>query len=723
MTPVDFVFATHNHQPVGNFDHVIEDAYARAYAPFLAALERHPGVRWVLHQPGLLWQWIESHHPDYLERVHALVRRGQVELMSGGFYEPILPAIPPADRHGQIVRSNAWIERRFGVRPRGAWLAERVWEPHLAETLADAAIDYTVLDDSHFKSAGITSAQLDGYWVTEENGRTLAVFPISQALRYAIPFRPPAETIAILRACATAPSRAAAPVLVLADDGEKFGVWTNTHKLCYEDGWLDAFFAALEAESEWLRVRTFSEVLDRTQPRGRTYLPTASYAEMMEWALPPPAQRQLQRALQRVATPGAGADHGDHDADDLRLFVRGGFWRNFLAKYAESNWLHKRMLDTSRRVAAAAARWGDDHGAVRRGREALWKSQCNCGYWHGLFGGLYLPHLRGALYEQLLEAEAALATLESPPAFESIDLDADQRPEIILRNDVLQAFVKPDEGGAVFELDARAQRFNLLDLMTRREEAYHDRLRDLAAQEHGAGEASSTGPGAAVSIHDLVAVKEPGLERRLFYDVYRRGSFIDHALASEATIERFVDATLPELADLPGAPYPWARDGDALRCERTTALLLPGTPRLHVGKRLHLAGNALHADYELTHDGVELVEFVFAVELAVNFRAGDAPDRWFEVPGRTLEDRRLGSTGSLAGVQRIDAVDTWIGLRAVFETSRTGEVWRMPIETVSMSESGFERVYQGSALLFRFPLRLEPGQMWSLRVSQRVESP
>jgi hypothetical protein len=40
------------------------------------------------------------------------------------------------------------------------------------------------------------------------------------------------------------------------------------------------------------------------------------------------------------------------------------------------------------------------------------------------------------------------------------------------------------------------------------------------------------------------------------------------------------------------------------------------------------------------------------------------------------------------------------------------------VETVSLSESGFERIYQGAALLVAWPVRLRPGETWaaSLRV-------
>jgi hypothetical protein len=48
------------------------------------------------------------------------------------------------------------------------------------------------------------------------------------------------------------------------------------------------------------------------------------------------------------------------------------------------------------------------------------------------------------------------------------------------------------------------------------------------------------------------------------------------------------------------------------------------------------------------------------------------------------------------------------------------DAWWSPIETVSNSESGFERVYQGSTLLLSWPARIEPGETRRFAVSQRV---
>src|SRR5581483_2327034 len=106
----------HNHQPVGNYGFVIEQVYHQAYEPMLAALERHPHVKVALHTSGCLFDWIGPSRPDYISRLRALVARGQVELLTGGYYEPILPAVPDDDKRGQITKLTAYIERTFGHR-------------------------------------------------------------------------------------------------------------------------------------------------------------------------------------------------------------------------------------------------------------------------------------------------------------------------------------------------------------------------------------------------------------------------------------------------------------------------------------------------------------------------------------------------------------------------------------------------------------------------------
>src|SRR5579862_903460 len=100
----DLVLLIHAHQPVGNFDDVVERTYERSYLPFLECVARHPRVRVGLHYSGPLLEWMAQKHPEHIRQIAGLVARGQVEIVGGGFYEPILIAIPYEDRIEQIRR-------------------------------------------------------------------------------------------------------------------------------------------------------------------------------------------------------------------------------------------------------------------------------------------------------------------------------------------------------------------------------------------------------------------------------------------------------------------------------------------------------------------------------------------------------------------------------------------------------------------------------------------
>jgi len=138
---ISLALAFHNHQPVGNFGWVLAEAHELAYEPMVAALERHPTIRVSLHYTGPLLEWLRAERAEFIERLAALVARDQVEIMGGGYYEPVLASLPDRDRIGQLRRMGSELEAMFGRRPRGAWLAERVWEPDLPTSLVLGGYD------------------------------------------------------------------------------------------------------------------------------------------------------------------------------------------------------------------------------------------------------------------------------------------------------------------------------------------------------------------------------------------------------------------------------------------------------------------------------------------------------------------------------------------------------------------------------------------------------
>ena len=691
MGSINTVFAVHNHQPIGNFENVFEEAYRLSYKPFIDVLERHPSVKFTQHWTGTLLEWLLGKHPDLVERMRALVHRGQLELLTGSYYEAILAVIPECDRIGQIRKLTDLIRRTFDYVPRGMWLAERVWEQHLVGSLVKAGVEFVMVDDTHFRHAGLKDRQLLGYYTTEEEGQVLRVMPIDKMLRYTVPFRPLTETLDYFRSVA---SEDGTHLVINADDGEKFGVWPRTYNSVYEQGWLESFCRLLEKESGWVRTLHLSSVVDTLPPQGRIYLPTASYSEMMKWSLNADAFLDLEHFEHRLKEQQL--------LEPNAMFVRGGYWRNFMAKYPESNHMHKKMLRVARRVQNLGAAGATIPEALL---EKLWAGQCNDPYWHGVFGGLYLPNLRLPVYRSLLDAEAQLDRLEARSAIhlEEVDFDSDGFSEIVMESPTLDFCLAPAFGGSMLELDVKPGNVNLLDIVSRREEGYHRRLREDGGNTRPSGS-------------EPLEVKEEGLERYLHFDWYRHGSLIDHLLGDGTTLESFAACSNPELGDFVNQPFTsevknngtflsvkLVRDGGLWIAGRRHAISIKKELQFRLGESQYMV------EYRISSREQQAAEIWFGVEFAVGSMAGDAPDRYYDVEGRTLNDRRLRSMDEEANVRTVRLVDEWLRLQTIFTVDRPATLWRFPLETVSLSEGGFERIYQGSILLFHWRLRLPGG--------------
>ncbi|MFN9198531.1 MAG: alpha-amylase/4-alpha-glucanotransferase domain-containing protein, partial [Planctomycetaceae bacterium] len=453
---VRLVLALHNHQPIGNFDGVCEAAYQDSYRPFLEVLAEFPEIVISLHLSGSLLDWLVDHHPEYIDRVATLVDRGQIEILGGPYYEPILTAIPRRDRLGQIVEYSARLEELFCRPVRGMWVPERVWEQSLVGDVTQAGIEATILDDHHFRHAGLVDDELHGYYLTEDEGRLLRVFPGSERLRYTIPFADPSETIDHLRQIG---ERCPEAVVTFGDDGEKFGTWPGTREPVYAGGWLRRFFEAVRQHGDWLVPCRLSDVMDQVPPVGKIYIPDGSYREMTEWALPLPRQEEYQRLTDRL--------DGNPESAVARRFLHGGVWRNFRVKYSESNEMTARMLQVSAQLADLQQQEPNDsqQNDLDEARRDLYRAQCNCTYWHGAFGGLYLPHLRNAVYRHLIVAENRLERVAGRARtwcqVDAHDYNLDGRKEVRLAGDRLAAYFCPSRGGHLYELDVRSIAHNL----------------------------------------------------------------------------------------------------------------------------------------------------------------------------------------------------------------------------------------------------------------------
>jgi hypothetical protein len=706
------VLLIHAHQPIGNFDGVFEQVYQRSYLPFLEHVARHPSIRLGLHYSGPLLEWCERRHPEYLDLLRELVARRQVELVGGGFYEPILVSIPRADQAEQLGRMREYLLRNFGAAPAGAWLAERVWEPQLPNVLSEAGVQYTIVDDVHFLAAGFEMDQLHGDYVAEDGGRTVRVLPGLKSLRYLLPFRSPEEGLAFLRESA---GRNPGGMAAMGDDCEKFGAWPSTYDHCYRDGWVERFFAALESSSDWLLTTPPGEYVATHAPLGRADLPTASYSEMMEWVLPTAARSAFHERSQEF-----------EGRPDVLRFLRGGHWRGFLSKYSESNLLNKKMIHVSGQLRGLESRrfGGRKRAKLACARTHLLRAQCNDAYWHGVFGGLYAPHLRTEPWRELVRAETLAHAIAAPDAnglhVERLDYDADAAEEIYVTSRRLAALIRPADGGTIAALDFRTSGVTLINSMQRRVEAYHSRLREASA--------GGSAPVRVASIHDQVRVKEERLERFLQYDRWPRNAFRLLLFPGGKTFEDYQLLKMDENAALAGGAFTFREThpmGVTLACEA------PGADAAS-----HAAASGAIScvkKYSFVHDEdgyrveceIELraqqpLPSMVGVEMVLNFLAPDEPDRYFEVAdGRHSLRWAAAVSASELPAARLRIVDEWQNVAATLEAPNAAQFWVAPIETVSESEEGFERVYLGSQILAVWPHALA-GVPWRGNLSLHI---
>lgn len=642
MRPLRFVFGLHLHQPIGNFDHVFRQHVEDVYEPLIARLEAGGLVPSVLHVSGPLLEWLETHAGALVDRLGRLAADGRVELLLAGMYEPILAALPRQDRVEQIIWMREALQQRFGVTAQGLWLTERVWEPELAADLAHAGVRYALVDDRHFLVSGFERRELHTWYSTESDGQHVALFPIDERLRYLIPFRPPSETADYLRSLRDAGHH----VALLADDGEKFGGWPGTKSWVYERGWFANFVGALEQlrHDGVIELSTLGAALDAVPGGGLAYLPSASYREMETWALPAEPQRRLEMLTEKLGADGMNGPEG--------TLVRGSHWRHFLVRYAEANRLHKHMGALS-----ALCRRAGNALEVRR---AIARAQCNDAYWHGVFGGLYLPFLRRALWAELAKAEAVLRRGQEP-TWQVHDHDADGYAEVWIHSASSSVVVSPSRGASVEIWQHFAAGFNLADSLTRRREAYH-----FAALERSVHGGESGAGGGSASIHDLE--HQLRLSELPPVDADVRGVFLERLLPADATAEQFAAGTVAPLRS-------WARSHFGIAVARADG---------GVDIQCQAEDGSLQKHLRVEPDG--------SLALQLDWRpVHAAAGTWFSTELSLAEDATVNADASAL-------------------------VERYPIETVAKSERGFDRTAQGIAVVVRWPAELGQG---SVRVSPR----
>ena len=659
-----FIIGTHNHLPLGRNGEAAERLYQESLKPFLAVLYRYPGFPVTLHYSGILMEWLEDSHPEFLTLLGEMVARGQVEILGGGYYDPILPLIPTNDKLGQLEKMTTWLRVRFETRPRGCWIVEKVWEQSLASVLSASGMDYTFVDDGQFALAGVNEDEMFMPFITEDQGKIISLLPVSERMAELAAKADPAQAITFLRAVpGGGRPGAAGPIAVLMADGA-----TAASELL-RNGWLEGFIRLSEENADWLEPTTPGLYLKDNPPARRLFIPSSSSVDIMRLALPP-ARRGAFESAREHANGAAGT----------RRFLVGGHFRDFLSRYPEAWLMYAKMMNTH--VLVNQVR-GDKY-KKKAAQNELWKGQSHHAYWNSGSGGIYENELRKAVYRSLIEAEKITRAPEIfAPSILSVDYDMANRIEYLYQGSALTAYIH-SLGGALFELDFLPASWNYLDTMIDRE----------GQPEKAPGDSDASRS-------------------------YEGKAFLDHFFSPGARIDDFQTGALAEAGDFLFSPYEMVELNRALpellmRRDGTVTMDSRAQP-LRVEKRFVFRPRSIDVYYRLTNPGSEAMSATFGVEINVSLAARSAEN------GRLFlldEDRKKeisSDAADIEGVQGLLIHDVRNEVSVTLSSVRAFRCWNVPVETGERPE------FQSHCFVPLWNFTLAPGETWENHLSVGFE--
>jgi alpha-amylase len=669
MKKVKLIFGTTNSQPVGASDDDIEDVYQKSYKPFIRALYNAPHVRATLHYSGQLLQWLERHHSEFIDVLSELVGRKQVELLGGGFYEPIFPLIPRADRLGQIERLTTYLRKLFGKRPRGLWVTGEVWDPMLPSLLRTSGMDYTFLGDYQFAAGGLTAGPVYSPCITEDEGKMIIVFPISSRLRSVCSDGSMAGVRDYLAEIAAEEEDR---VVALLCPGEE--LHPGGEEQSFDENWIRDLFALLDEQSSWIVTATPSRYLKKASPRVRGYFPQAAFdPDCCEQAADPDVPAAVPATAHGEAA-AAGYAGG---------YLPGTSFRTLLTRHPESNLMYAKM----HYIHILVNQIRGDKYRKQLAREELWRGQCHSAYWSGgRGGGIYSNQLRKQVYASLIEAEKV--TREKgifSPSIITVDFDMDGLWEFLYQGSEMNAYVHK-QGGVVFELDYLPAPWN-----------YGDSLAAAPGAHEAAGASAGSGSRAVSRVLP-----------------YTRNLFVDHFFDPGEGISLGAGANNGELGDFVTRLYSvrqLSKDGHRIHLAALGSVAgADGAVPVEVHKEYGFDGSTIHVSYRIRNRGEAGLHVGFGSEVNLSLGRNDSDSiRILAGPGSgaTLNGEEVDEIDSVASVRVYDLRND-VTLRLEYATEA-----HLATAPIYAANGGAVPVYQASCLLPQWRLDLAAGEEWT----------
>jgi 4-alpha-glucanotransferase len=658
MRTIHLVFGVHWHAPLGYSDHEFEAVYQDTYKHFLSTLYEVERLPVVLHYSGIVLEFLEKNHPEYLNLLDEMVKRKQVELLGGGFYDPVLPIIPLIDKIGQLELCTTYLRSHFGKRPRGAWLPEQVWESTLPNTLRSCGLEYTFLNETAFKNSHCAAEDIFYPHLTEEQGKNVIVFPLALRLKELLFTKSPKEVITWLK-------RQASPdgdrVVSLLIDGECYTRGLVLSKRWRHANWLKEFFARLLETNGVICPVVPQEYLKTRSVTRKTYFSSTFSRSVFRAALP---ARAVQTTRERRS-----ARRPDDDWS-------GTNFKQIFTKYRESSLLYAKMMYTHLTVQQMRG----DKSRKTSALEELWRGQCHYAYWHDSHLGIYDNALRKEVYRSLINAEKYTRTKGSfLSSIITADFDFDGESEHLYQSNELNVYIHR-QNGMIYEMDYLPVSWNYADSLSRIREAYH-------GDDDGA------------------------------VDRYPRKAFIEHFFkyrkntAGVALAERILD-----LCACPGAKYELK---ELKREQRQISFLFEGLldgqrkkSPVSMEKQYAFKKNTIVVGYRIKNPGERKTAFHFGVELNLSFSSPLKENlRLYDASKKTNVEIDVAS-GDRVNVKKATIEDRLHNVAIDLSFIKPCSLQNHLLVTRARAHGKIGEQFQALCLFPAWEIELEPEEVW-----------
>jgi len=409
------ILGSHAHVPSGSSESEFEYVYENKIRPFVLNLNRYSKIQAVLHYSGVLLNWVERTHLEIFRLIEEMVTRKQVEILSGGFYEPVFPLIPLQDRVGQIEFLTTYLRKHFGKRPLGCWIPLMAWEQNLTTALHASEMNYTFLSQDQFIQAGMTYGELFSPCITEDQGKLVTVFPVFSKLESE-----------------------------LAEKSFSY-VFTELMKKTEEDRLsIDGGLDGLDRIVSVFPERVSSSPEEAPDTAWYRFFEEISLSEKIVETILPSKIIKSQKKYKKISFSDSTC-------------VSGFSPRRFLINSCEANGIYSKMIFTNVLISQLKG----DRARKQNAREELWKAQDSCFFSPG--NGHLRGELRKSAYSSLLRAEQlSRESGKFIPSLIQYDFDFDGNMEYLFQNEKINCYIQP-KGAGIFELDYLPKNWNYLD--------------------------------------------------------------------------------------------------------------------------------------------------------------------------------------------------------------------------------------------------------------------